>query len=1598
MTQIKALIAARSDRVAPGDSLRQVAAHMLAARLSSVIVVEQQAILGIITERDIVHIMRQPAAPTTTAGDVMTRPVHCVAGDTDFRQAYREAASHDIRHIVVTAGDGAPLGIVSEADFREFLGPDFFLHLNTAETLMDRSFPRLPASAPLDDALTTIEASRTSSVVIVDQRRPVGIVTERDVVRLFVEGRANPSLGEIMTEPTISVSQDCPLTTAAELMHEHGVRNLTVIDAAGHLVGLLSEHALMRPLKLDMVDDALTERHALEIEHNQMRSETARQDSYRNALLDNFPFPVWQKDTESRFLSTNRAFDKIFGKAPAGTLVGKTDRDIAPPDLAERYRADDAAVMATRRSQVVTEPILVDGQPVWHETWKSPVIGEDGTLLGTVGFAHDISERQRAEQGLLLRNAALAALLRGDQPGAVLAMIGHAVEAEVPGCACAIVAGDEAADGDGTCGMPVIGADGRRLGSIRCSCLSDPEGARRAEGFLRQAAQLAALVIEHEQRARQLNLSLETFRGIFDSIGQAILILSPDGRIIDVNSEAEQLFGHPRQTLIGQTQAFLHQPGLTELADIERLIAAAAGGAPRVFESLASHRNGRLFPIEVRLHATQYFGQTALIAAAVDISERKNAALRLEIEHDLAQALAAGLQREAVIAALLKATLRFPDINAGAVYWRQADGAYHLVAHHGLSAEYVDSSAELAADSPLAELARQGETVCSCLLPVDECAGHGLLAGPVMADAGVNCLITHPILVGGQPLACLSLSGRQTSRISAATLRSLEMLSRYFSQALQQLETQEAARRQQQNLIGLFNTLTDFIFILDPAGRILHYNRAVIDDLGYGPEALIGQPIATVNRENGSICENPGPGERSNPQTLLAADGRQRQVEIRLARGQWDGRPAVISIAQDIGQRLAAEERLQLAASVFDNAHEGIVITDAAQTIVEVNSTFSELTGYSRDEAIGKTPELLRSGHHDADFYAAMWRDINERGYWRGEIWNRKKSGEIFVEQLTISTVRHRNGEIANFVAIFSDITLIKQHQQRLEHLAHFDALTQLPNRMLLGDRLQLAMAQAERSGKLLAVGYLDLDNFKPINDRWGHSVGDYLLIEAAQRLKACVRGGDTVARLGGDEFVLLIGGLDSQHECEQALSRVIIALAQPFAISNQQLTVSASIGVTLFPPDGSDADTLLRHADQAMYAAKQNGRNRYHLFDPEKDRRASDRRRDIARIRQALARGEFVLHYQPKVDMRKGHVTGVEALIRWQHPEQGCLLPEHFLPLIEGTDLAVDLGDWVIRDVLRQVDAWLDQGLSLAASINISADHLQHKGFSSRLGELLARYPRLSPGQIELEILETAAIEDVANTAELFAECRQLGVSFSLDDFGTGYSSLTYFRRLPAETLKIDQSFIRNMLDDPDDLAIVEGVIGLTQAFHRKVIAEGVETVEHGLVLLLLGCDLAQGFGIARPMPAGELPAWIAGFQPDELWSLATAFQWSREDLPMLISEVDHNRWKNALGAYLAGEEPSPPPLDHRCCRFGKWLYGPDRQRYAAVDTFQSLEAAHFALHETGREMVLRKESGDGAAVDALRPQLEKYSGHISDLIRQVQAEVLMNMPAGRR
>lgn len=573
----------------------------------------------------------------------------------------------------------------------------------------------------------------------------------------------------------------------------------------------------------------------------------------------------------------------------------------------------------------------------------------------------------------------------------------------------------------------------------------------------------------------------------------------------------------------------------------------------------------------------------------------------------------------------------------------------------------------------------------------------------------------------------------------------------------------------------------------------------------------------------------------------------------------------------DITQQKLSEEKHTLAASVFTHAGESIVITDATGKILDVNETFSQTTGYSREEATGKNPRILQSGRQSSQFYTDMWQALLNEGYWSGEVWNRRKNGEVYAVMATISAVRDVHGDTTHYVSLANDITPIKKHQEQLERIAHFDLLTNLPNRILLADRLSQAMLQCGRHEQSLAVVFLDLDGFKAVNDAHGHGVGDDLLIVLSLRMKEALRENDTLSRIGGDEFVAVLADLDKVEDCEPVLERLLLAASEPIEINNVVLNVSASIGVTIYPQDNVDTDQLIRHADQAMYVAKQSGKNRYHLFDTVQDDAIKAQRESLEAIRSALDNHQFVLHYQPKVNMRTGKVIGAEALIRWQHPTRGLLNPIEFLPVIENHAMMVEIGEWVIDSALSQISQWqaMELHLPISISVNICAIQLQQTNFIDRLTALLAAHPDVEPHYLELEVLETSALEDVNYVSNIMHACIALGVNFALDDFGTGYSSLTYLRRLPASLIKIDQTFVRDMLNDPDDLAIVEGVIALAKSFKRDVIAEGVETIEHGTALLQLGCELAQGYGIAKPMPASDIPAWTRGWKPDANWQL---------------------------------------------------------------------------------------------------------------------------------
>lgn len=547
--------------------------------------------------------------------------------------------------------------------------------------------------------------------------------------------------------------------------------------------------------------------------------------------------------------------------------------------------------------------------------------------------------------------------------------------------------------------------------------------------------------------------------------------------------------------------------------------------------------------------------------------------------------------------------------------------------------------------------------------------------------------------------------------------------------------------------------------------------------------------------------------------------------------------------------RIEERHRLGLAALVFSEVSDAIVVTDERSRIVDVNPAFCRITGYTREEVIGRNPNMMKSDRHDATFFASMWKSLNVTGRWQGEIWDRRKSGEVYPKWLSISAIRNSMGAVTNYVGIFSDIAYAKTTEEQLERATHFDAITGLPNRVLFRERVRQALIRATMNGTMLAVLFLDIDEFKRVNDAFGHHAGDELLDAVGERIALLLRETDTVARMSEDEFAIVLSGMDAATNVAIVARKVLQAFSKPFRVAEQEVYTTASLGVALYPDDAGDIENLLRDADTAMYHAKQSGRNTYRFFSTEMHARAAQHVSLECDLRRATERGEFVLHYQPRVDLETGRVCGVEALIRWQHLRLGLVPPARFIPIAEQTRLIVPIGEWVLREACRQGRAWIDDGLGrLQVAVNLSAAQFDQRNLATTIGQVLVD-TGLPPELLEVELTESIAMGNPEATIDTLMELRAMGVRAAIDDFGTGYSSLSYLKRFPIDALKIDRSFVRDLVVDPDDANIARAIIGLAHNLRLRVVAEGVETEQQLRALVENGCDEVQGYLTGRPM-----------------------------------------------------------------------------------------------------------------------------------------------------
>lgn len=1089
-------------QVPPQTSLAECAEMMARYRISSLVISEDGKPVGLMTERDVVRLLSRNISQDQAVSVSMSVGLITVTADTDYRDAYHLFVLHGIRHLVVIDDQGSLAGIVTETDFRRHAGVEEFIGLRTVASIMDPVVLSLEPDANVIDAARMMHERRASCAIVEKERKPIGIVTERDMVRLYRQQAGELIVGDMMSSPVTTIRPEQLVVDVVQCMQNQRVRHLVVVDAQGETLAVVSEHDVVKHTEGQYVDllntiireqvvalelkqakiEELMLRSALDEKDLQLQDLQVRTDNqaaFVRTLIDHIPDLIFLKDTDGIYRGCNKAFEAFMGMEEK-TIIGKTDFDFFDIQTAEFCRQLDRDVMASSQPRANEKWVVgADGRRVCLETLKTPYLNEKGELLGVIGISRNITTRKQADQAL-----------------------------------------------------------------------------RESE---------------------------EKLRALFEMSPLAIARNAMDGRFIETNKAWEEMLGYT-----------------------------------------------------------------------------------------------------------------LDELNALS-YWQLTPKDYDL------------------------------------------------------------------------------MEERQ--------LKALESTGRY------------------------------------------------------------------------------GPYEKE----YWHRDGRRIPVRLNgaLITGS-DGHRYIWSIVEDISERKRTEENMQLASLVYLNSTEAMMVTDAEGLIININPAFTVLTGFSAEEAIGRTPRILNSGLHDKAFYDAMWQKLNSSGFWQGEIWNRRKNGEIYTEWLTINSIYKDDGSCFRRVALFSDITDKKKAEELIWMQANYDPLTGLPNRRMFNDRLIQETKKARRNERRLALMFIDLDHFKEINDILGHGVGDHLLKEAASRLQSCVRETDTVARLGGDEFTIIVSTLEEAAIVDRIARGILAKMTAPFKLDGETLYVSASIGITIYPDDTTDVNELCKNADQAMYSAKRQGRDRFSYYTPSMRNRAERRMRLSNGLRNALAEKQFEVYYQPIIDLSDGSIRKAEALIRWQHPERGLINPAEFIPIAEETGRIVELGNWVFQQAALHVKHWRNRyRADFQVSVNKSPvqfqnDEIFYKGWIDQITDL-----GLAGDSVVIEITESLLLDKKPIVNEKLLLFRDAGIQVAIDDFGTGYSSLAYLKMYDIDYLKIDRSFIKNLQPDFSDLVVCEAIIVMAHKLGMKVIAEGVETDEQRELLIAAGCDYAQGFLFSKPVPVAEFEALLDQTSP---------------------------------------------------------------------------------------------------------------------------------------
>ncbi|SIS41395.1 EAL domain-containing protein [Neptunomonas antarctica] len=1369
------------------------ALHLMSQQgISSLVVLDDtRQLTGLITERDLILMAGTDNIERLVASDIMTSPVITASASMEYHEGYHLLARHDIRHLTVVDDTGYPIGMVTATDFIQHLGIEYLMEVKYVDNVTDSRLHFIAKETSLKEAFQEFSHCKTSCLLIGSRTHVQGILTEGDIVRLLEE------------------QVDIHSTSVEEVMSTpvYSIPYGTPLSDAREQMITLECHRLLVTDKQGHAAGTIT--------RNGLISGIQ---SHYIALLQESIVQLNQKlKTAEKEIQASHFAQAL--KHIAARMLNATDIDTLMSESITDLRR---IVGADRVRLLMANDPAFSSATLLYENCSPDVPGtlEHSTHLPLTPQLSAVALRTMNQSGIHVSHDTEAYRQHDDY-----------IQDDIKTIFCAPIRAKLAA--------PAI------LTLHFCKETREPSEAEI--GLLQEfTAYFSSAMTSHSlqkrlsQDIKKREATEQHLQNLLNTLPHGIQENDLNGLITFSNPAHHRILGYEPEELVGKyIWDICFRP--EEIARTKSRLAKlqADRPAPYVIETTKSTKQGS--PVDIRINWCYQYDQqgklSGLLSVITDITQQNIIKNELLIKDRAVRSTEDGV-------VISSAQGDWPIIYANPAI-EQMTG-YCQEELLGRNCRFLQNNDRN--QPPLGIIRNALEKGHSCSVELRNYKKNGQLfwvrisISPVYNDAGV---LTHFIGIQRDITA---------SKAALVALEDSEHKYQAFfedsNDAILVLSAEDwsvfEANPKANHMFGFADdSQQTFANATTAAAANTTAPKIIITDLS---------PFKNTVFDSMLIAFNKGEQSYRGHGYCVSCSGQRIPVEISATQLKIQHQRMVIATLHDQSFQIEAEERLQQSAIVFENSLEGVIITDAFTRITSINKAFKTITGYSAADVLGKKPAILRSGRHDAAFYDAMWSELRRNHQWTGEIWNRRKNGEVYPQLLTMTAILDKQGDVQNYVAVFSDVSALKESQQALEHQAHYDALTGLPNKLLLESRVQHLLSHQARSHSQFAVLFLDLDHFKNINDSLGHVAGDTLLVAVTERLQHCIRQDDTLARLGGDEFVFIMENILSVQDSALMAEKMIQQFIQPFSIEGQDVYISVSIGITLASNNNATYDELIRNADAAMYQAKAEGRNTYQYYSKEMTSQAFKRLSFEAMMRQSLQANDFELYYQPQIRLSDEKLIGYEALIRWQHPTLGLVMPDKFISIAEESSIILALGEWVLIEACRKGKQLLDDGKFFEhIAVNVSVQQLK-KGDFLKIVISALNETGFPANKLEIEITESFLMGNELEATRVLTQLRNMGIRIAIDDFGTGYSSLSYLKQLPIDTLKIDRSFIQHLPGSPKDSAIVQTVIALGTALGLEVLAEGVETPEQRDLLLALGCYCVQGYLYSKPLPAEML------------------------------------------------------------------------------------------------------------------------------------------------